>query len=50
MGLDPYMLPELVVTKAGELVAGLVIFLGIQTSPKAGLTSCCRILETCLAQ
>jgi len=48
MGLGPYMLPELVVTKAGELVAGLVIFLGSQASPETGLTFCCGILETCL--
>jgi len=48
MSLDPYLLPELLVTKASDLV-GLVIFLGIQASPETGLTSCCGTLETRLA-
>ena len=43
------MLPELLVTKAGELVADLVVFLGIQASPKSGSTSCRGTLETSLA-
>ena len=49
MILDPYMFPELLVTWAGELVADLVIFLGIQAFAETGLTFCCGILETCLA-
>jgi len=49
MSLDPSMLPELLVTKAGELVVGLAIFLGIQAFAETGLTFCCGILETCLA-
>ena len=49
MSLEPYLLPESLVTKAGELVADLVVFLGSQASPETGLTFCCGILETCLA-
>ena len=49
MILDPYMFPELLVTWAGELVADLVIFLGIQAPPELGSTSCCGTLESSLA-
>ena len=49
MSLDHSMLPESLVTQAGEFVAGLAIYLGIQAFAETGLASCCRILETCLA-
>jgi len=49
MSLDPSLLPELLVTKAGELVVDLVVFLGIQASPESGSTSCCETLESSLA-